>query len=233
MDPRHLFIDDRLVGGCVYCGLPPDTREHVPSRVLLDEPYPRDFPVVGACRECNESYSLDEQYLACFLDCVISGTTKPSNLRRPGIERILEENPRLRARIEASRLNHNADELRWQPEIERVRRVALKLARGHAAYELYPMTEGPRLVNFGPLQTLSDEERNGFENPTVQGANLWPEIGSRAFLRASGGAPDRFERAQSWLVVQPGRYRYAVVETGGMLVRMVLSEYLACEVLWD
>ena len=37
MDPRHLFIDERHTGMCVYCGTHPDTRDHVPSKVLLDE----------------------------------------------------------------------------------------------------------------------------------------------------------------------------------------------------
>lgn len=73
MDPRHLFIDERHTGMCVYCGSPPDTRDHVPSKVLLDEPYPPELPVVGACEKCSSSFSLDEQYLACFLDCVIHG----------------------------------------------------------------------------------------------------------------------------------------------------------------
>lgn len=71
MDPRHLFIDRRLTGMCVYCGDQPDTRDHVPSKVFLNEPYPPELPVVAACKRCNESFSLDEQYLACFLDCVI------------------------------------------------------------------------------------------------------------------------------------------------------------------
>ena len=49
MDPRHLFMDERLTGKCVYCGAQPETRDHVPSKVLLDEPYAAQLPVVGAC----------------------------------------------------------------------------------------------------------------------------------------------------------------------------------------
>ncbi len=37
MDPRKLFIDERLTGMCVYCGTRPDTRDTVPSKVLLDD----------------------------------------------------------------------------------------------------------------------------------------------------------------------------------------------------
>ena len=51
MDPIHLFMDSRLTGMCVYCGGSPATRDHVPSRVLLDESYPAELPIVGACAE--------------------------------------------------------------------------------------------------------------------------------------------------------------------------------------
>jgi len=39
MNPCHLFMDERLTGMCVYCGAHPETRDHVPSKVLLDKPY--------------------------------------------------------------------------------------------------------------------------------------------------------------------------------------------------
>ena len=75
MDPRKLFVDERLIGSCVYCGGAPDSRDHVPSKVLLDDPLPPDLPVVEACSTCNGNFSLDEEYLACFLECVFSGST--------------------------------------------------------------------------------------------------------------------------------------------------------------
>jgi len=234
MDPRHLFIDERLTGMCVYCGAQPQTSDHVPSKVLLDKPYPRLLPVVGACESCNASFSLDEQYLACFIECVICGTVETGGLRRPNVKRILSGNPALKCRINSSRREDEADNCLWQPETDRVRRMVLKLARGHAAYELYPKIEEPLEVYYAPLSTLSQEEKTAFEN-TLFGELYppWPEIGSRAFLRACGKNPDGFDQSGDWVVVQPDRYRYAVVETGGVLVRVVLSEYLACFVAWE
>ena len=218
---------------CVYCGAEPNTRDHVPSKVLLDEPYPAQLPVVGACESCNASFSLDEQYLACFIECVICGTVDTAGLRRPNVTRILTGNPALQRRIEASRRRDQADNLLWQPEIDRVRKIVLKLARGHVAYEIYPKLDEPLEVTFAPLPTLSEEEQSAFENLTSGKLDLWPEIGSWAFHRASGKGPDRFEQSGRWVVVQPGRYRYAAVETGGLLVKVVLSEYLACAVSWE
>ena len=233
MDPRHLFIDERQTGMCAYCGTRPATRDHIPSKVLLDEPYPPELPVVGACETCNASFSLDEQYTACFLDCVICGCTGVSDQHRSNVKRILKENPALRERIESALKKDEADNLLWEPEADRIQNVVLKLARGHAAYELYPKLEEPTAVSFAPLSVLSDEERSSFEQTVTDKIGLWPEIGSRAFLRAFGKSPDRLPLSGDWIVVQPDRYRYAVAETGGVIVRMVLSEYLACEVVWE
>ena len=233
MDPRHLFIDERLSGMCAYCGAQPDTRDHVPSKVLLDEPFPPQLPVVDACANCNTGFSLDEQYLSCFLECVICGTVEPSMLQRPNVKRIVSENPVLQRRIKAAQSQDEASNSLWQPEHERIRRIITKLARGHAAYEIYPKLEEPNEVVFAPLSLLFDQDRTAFEKTATGNLDLWPELGSRAFLRACGKRPDQFEQVGDWIVVQPGRYRYAVVETNGVQVRMVLSEYLACMVAWE
>ena len=131
-------------------------------------------------------FSLDEQYLACLLECVLSGTAEPSGINRDNIKRILNANTALKARIEASRILDATGNLSWQPEIERVRRTITKLARGHAAYELYPQLEEPERVAFIPFLAMSDHERAAFEEVTSGTLQGWPEIGSRAFYRASG-----------------------------------------------
>ena len=218
---------------CIHCGGDPATRDHIPAKVLLDEPYPPDIPVVGSCAPCNGGGSLDEQYLASFIEVVKSGTVDLEKIRRPKIRRILAEQPALKERI-ASSMSIAPDGTKiWCPENERVRSVIVKLARGHAAYELYPKFDRPDHVNFLPLQLLTSDETDAFEGTDYGAFMGWPEIGSRAFLRASGAAPDSFARAGDWIIVQPERYRYAVQEIGGINVRIVLSEYLACEVTWE
>jgi hypothetical protein len=38
MNPEHyLFVDERLLGTCAFCGGTPGTRDHVPSKILLDD----------------------------------------------------------------------------------------------------------------------------------------------------------------------------------------------------
>lgn len=36
-----------------------------------------------------------------------------------------------------------------------------------------------------------------------------------------------------WVVVQPNLYRYLVTIRNGVNVRMVIGEYLGCEVVWE
>jgi hypothetical protein len=36
-----------------------------------------------------------------------------------------------------------------------------------------------------------------------------------------------------WITVQEGRYRFVAAAGAAAIVRMVLSEYLACEVVWS
>ena len=90
MQQLRCYGDDRNKGFCVHCGGgPTETVDHVPSKVLLDEPYPENLMAAPACRECNNGLSLDEEYLACLLECVIAGDTAPEKLHRTKIPEIL------------------------------------------------------------------------------------------------------------------------------------------------
>ena len=230
MDPRQLFMDERLCGSCVFCGSSPNTRDHAPSKVLLDDPLPPELPVVPACGECNSSFSLDEQYLACLVEVARCGTVDPEGLERGKIRRLLSENPSLAERIGRTRSVDQAGNLLWSAETDRMRRIVSKLARGHAAFELYPQTEEPSLIEVAAVPTMTLEQTSEFESPSEGSAALWPEIGTRAFLRDN---KNPHEGHVSWRIVQPGRYRYLVVESDGVLVHMVMSEYLACRVRWS
>lgn len=233
MDPRKLFVDERLIGSCVYCGAEPDSRDHVPSKILLDDPLPADLPVVEACSTCNGGFSLDEEYLACFLECVIAGSTDPASLARDKVKSILARKVDLAARIQACRRSAKGDRLTWEPEEKRVRDVVLKLARGHAAFELsLPQIEAPDEIQILPLAVMSAIDRGVFENAGSGEVRGWPEVGSRAFIRACAARPYA-DQGGPWIVVQPDRYRYTVDQDGGVRVEMVLSEYLACTVNWS
>lgn len=233
MDPRKLPVDQRLIGACAYCSSTPDTRDHVPSRVLLDDPLPDNVPVVEACAACNQGFSLDEEYLACLLECVLCGSVDTALLHRPKVKRILGEKPLLAAELRKRRRTAQDGSITWMPDGLRVRNVVLKLARGHAAYELaLPQINEPVRVLATPLVCMSEPQRDEFERAGAGELRGWPEIGSRAFFRACGAKPYADQNGP-WIVVQDERYRYSVDQHGGVLVRMVLAEYLACCVEWE
>lgn len=230
MDPRHLFSDERFSGFCVFCGGIPETTDHCPSKVLLDEPFPANLAAVDSCRDCNHSFSIDEEYLACFIECVITGFTTVADLSRPNIKRILTDKPALTKMILGSKQLGEGGNATWQPETSRISRVIKKLARGHLAFELsLPKLDEPERLNFESLVTMSEAKRKQFEIPSEGAVALWPEVGSRAFFRATRAASHPVDE---WITSQPGRYRYLVSQSDGDFVQIVLSEYLACRVGW-
>lgn len=215
------FADERLAGFCFICGGPPDTRDHVPPKVFLDEPYPTNLPIVGACRACNEGTSLDEQYVACFVECVLVGSALPRDVTRPKIARILTDDARLQGRLDQARVSGG-----WRPDGPRLERVVSKLVRGHYAFELaeVPVRE-PDTIGFGALALMSEAERRSFE--TEMESSVYAEVGSRGMIRA-------VECSAGWEEVQQGRYRYMVALPGHeVVVRVVLSEYLWGEAGWS
>lgn len=230
MDPRQLFADARFSGLCVYCGTKPLTRDHVPSKVLLDEPFPENLPVVPACVTCNSRFSLDEEYVACLVECALTGSADLSSTSREKVGRILKGRPALASLIASSRHQDLWGHIVWEPDKARVQNVVLKLGRGHAAYECSePQLDEPESISFVPLCAMSTEEQRWFETPPFDRG--WPEIGSRAFHRSLIVDSEVF-LDNGWHIVQPGRYRYLVSHSGPIAVRLVLSEYLACEVVW-
>jgi len=132
MEQLRSYADDRLINGCIYCGGPEETRDHIPSRIFLDSPLPENLPVVGACWSCNNGFSRDEEYVACLIEAVIAGSTDPEHMRRPRVANVFRRAPALRARIERAKSSQNG-RVQFGVEPNRVRNVLLKLARGHAA----------------------------------------------------------------------------------------------------
>lgn len=227
MKQLRTFGDERELAFCAYCGGDTGTRDHSPSRVFLDEPYPENLPVVPACRQCNTSFSADEEYVACLLSAVLAGTTDPSAIDRGKIRRILTDKPALRARIDAARFERNGS-IVFEPEQNRVHAVFTKLAQGHALFELHsPCSEPPDSIRITPLLAMSPEECHEFENPPM--ASLLPEVGSRSLQRllTEGGLV-----GHPWLEVQAGRYRFHASIEDGVSVRVVIHEHLAGHVQW-
>ena len=239
MDYINEFVDERQKSGCIQCGAwigEVDTnRDHVPSKALLREPYLENLPVVATCITCNNGFSADEEYLSLFLHCVLAGSTDPESQDDPRVLRALRRHDKLRTRIERSKTECQTvgEETRnvWIPAAERVNRVVVKNARGHAFYEYGErMLTEPDLVWAAPLESLPHAQQDAFENIQGEGTIAgWPEVGNRMMTRVMTGQDLR----DGWVVVQEGIYRYGVAQRGAILVRSVLYNYLATEVCWN
>ena len=202
----------------------------MPSKIFLDEPYPENLPVLPSCLRCNNGLSIDEEYLACLLECVLVGATKPAKLQRSRIAAVLSRKPLLLERLQKAK--SDVDGLSsWSVEYDRIKAVVLKLARGHAAYELNePRIDAPSYIDFRPLATMSASEREAFEDVGTAVLAPWPEVGTRAMQRLLIVGSEIYE--ERWLAVQEGNYRFRVSQEDGLTVRFVLREYLACRVVW-
>jgi hypothetical protein len=175
------YGDQRTLSYCAFCGGETGTRDHCPSKVFLDEPYPKNLPVVPACRACNSSFSADEEYVACLVSCVLAGSTDPELLPRPKTSRILKNKPALRAMLEHDKYRADGKTM-FMPKQARVSSVVVKLAQGHALYEIHEScAREPDEFSCVPLELLGPDQRLHFENPET--SSVWPEVRSRALQR--------------------------------------------------
>lgn len=241
MDQLNNYADSRLLQGCIYCAGTADTRDHVPSKCLLESPYPTNLPVVGCCDSCNQDFSKDEQYFVCLIESVLCGSTDPEKIGRESVAKIMEKLPALRKRIEAAKTEIDG-QIVFAPELDRIQNVMLKLARGHAAFELsQTCREKPDHIWFGPLLSLSKEDQETFNSVHFQ-HNIG-EVGSRNSQRllvtqmttiSENGEPQNINMIiNDWVDVQDNQYRYiAIDDMGAYIIRIVIAEYFACEVAW-
>ena len=245
------FSDDRQKAWCIHCGSlvssAPTNRDHVPTRSLLSKALRQrgaDFdrgaddpdgylPQVVICKECNASFSEDENYLLCVLHVVTSGTFYPNSDKHPEASTVLRSNRHvvrsLKMRPDGQlSLFENLPPFTIYPDIERLKRVIVKNARGHAYHEIgEPLMHPPIRVMISPLTSMDAAQREEFEYFGGRAA-LWPEVGSRMMLRLIEGQG----LEGGWVEVETGRYRYAVDWTNGVTVRTIIWDYLATETTW-
>jgi len=125
----------------------------------------------------------------------------------------------------------------------RVENVLLKLARGHAVFELSTTLRAePHHFAWKPIASMSQHELEDFDAADV--VDLYGEVGSRGMQRlqivrldgeSPSGTPESFGLiVNDWVEVQEGRYRYLATSFGsGVRIKLIIGDYLACEVIWE
>jgi len=153
----------------------------------------------------------------------------------------MQNSPALRKRIENSRTEING-QTAFIPESERIYNVMLKLARGHAAFELsQPSRTEPDHFWCGALSSLPKDSQEIFHSVHFQ--QILGEIGARNMQRLlvtqmimqseTGEQKNIRMLINDWIDVQDNQYRYiAIDDMGVIIIRIVIAEYFACEVAW-
>jgi hypothetical protein len=197
LDNINEFFDERNKAWCVHCGRTlanlKTNRDHVPTKSFLRKPWPSELPVITICVDCNTSFSRDEQYAVSFLSSAISGTTDPEKQINASASRAMIKSPALRSLIEQSKREFQTEggqtNMIWTPDINRLNRVIVKNARGHAFFEFgEPMMNDPDVVWAYPLALLTSVQSEEFEGGASSSALAgWPELGSRMMTRLMTG----------------------------------------------
>lgn len=218
---------------CIYCGEKATTREHIPSKVFLEEPFQRELAVLPACRVCNNGFSSDEQYLANLIDYVELKLKGLNNVRRSSIRKTFKKRPVLFDRLEAETIYNEEGQLMYITyNVAKIENVLKKLAVGHVVYSLSGINlKEPSIISYKFLSELTQEEYNAFNSKPI--LDIAPEIGSRESMNmtfSSSGVS-----VSAWKIVQEGQYRYLVYSGSGTdyLVRIVIGEYFYAEVIWS
>lgn len=212
---RHKIIYNRnSYSECVYCGAKADTREHVPSKVFLNKPYPDNLGIVPACFKCNNSFSRDELFLSILIEKLKSKHLGQKYVFSNDTTERLNKNKKLVNEIETIINNNNINECD-----ETIKRILFKLAIGHAVFEVsegYCAKNGT--VHYKFFNDVSDEEFENFTAPFIINNHLLPEIGSRVYERITivdvvlSSANDKEQRIQTtlallnWVEVQRSKY---------------------------
>lgn len=228
----YTYWDKNRDCGCIYCGDVATTREHVPSKTFLIEPYPDNLPTIPACFHCNNGFSFDEQYCAYYLELLKSNIFIGYECNKKVLT-ALENDPSLKHLIE-SQIKIIDGKIHFNVDRERFVRIINKLAIGHAGYDFDNVDfDGPANTWFEFSFFLTDEQRKRFLQPQIM--DKIPEISAR--FSCNYCILENVQTAESfllndWVVVQEQRYKYHIYinETGGITVKMAILEMLYCQV---
>jgi hypothetical protein len=116
---------------CFYCGRPAQSKDHTPSKNLLEKPYPDNLLTIPACFKCNRSYSKDEEY---FLNVLVEISTNPTLLLKKSqggsIYKARKRSAGLRKKIQDSFIQGEDGLIYFKSDSDRIKRVIEKNAFG-------------------------------------------------------------------------------------------------------
>jgi len=188
------------------------------------------MPVVPCCHKCNYEFSIDEEYVSCFIDCMKENTVDPHKIQREKTRKTLLHSPKLQERIASQIIDFGGVAI-YDYEKDRFKRVMYKLAFGHLAYENSALLWDSKYnISMWLLQEMSDLQKQLFLKPYI--GDILPEVGSRSLLNNIVLIPKNNEVCSclsQWIPVQENRYSYCVSPNGNN-VKFVIADLFAVEV---
>ena len=222
------YIDQRIASVCCYCGdSNPLTVDHIPAKVFLDEPYPSQLPTVKACAKCNEKASMDEEYVACFLEALACGSTNDEVLERKKIVSALNHAPGLRRKIQDSL---HFEETPCYTDVSEffsryrtiVEKSAIGFSRWYGGIVAIPVDVKTFLLDQLPAKSFEQ-----FNNVANLHHEVYPEVASRLLHIIA----ETNSTSVKWEIFQPERFRVAIWQrTHGIEIRMVFREIAGASV---
>ena len=172
----HTEWERKSENRCIYCGAIANTREHVPSKAFLQEPFPDNLPTIPACFECNNGFSFDEDYFACYLDVLKSKIFRGYSMRTK-IAKRLQKNPSMSQKIEAQIKLENGI-VNFCYDEKRFENILVKLAQGHAGYEFdYVNFDCEKHIWYDFSFRMNKEQIAKFDDVTL--IDKMPDLGAR------------------------------------------------------
>jgi hypothetical protein len=206
----------KLPDVCVYCGAPADTRDHVPPRLLLEEPLPLNLLTVPACRRCNNGYSDDERYVRDALHVVGFGEMSREKTAPGGVvARSLEHSPLLGQKMNRAHVAGENGRILFQPALDRFSRVMAKIGAGlwFGQYRRYMAASRFKCEAVEHTQRISSWLVDLASDRGKSPHSGWPEVGSRRLRCVAAAWPDQQvqRRPREWNKVQANVFEYLFV----------------------
>ncbi|MDO7284684.1 hypothetical protein Q5W88_16305 [Shouchella clausii] len=249
MKATNYFGDDRLryrvvyskdgYKECIYCEKEADTREHIPSKVFLNRPFPEHLSTLPACKSCNNSYSHDELFVSLLIQ-LLKQKYYGSNYSFSNEVNSRIENKRNIETVKNIKNVINTGELNvYQHQVSR---VLTKLAIGHAVWEIFgefciedvEVTSDTANISYAFLNELSQKEVDEFFSYFDITNQVLPEVGCRAYehilvLEQDGEEPKYF---LDWVEVQESEYLYTCYRFGDeIIVKIAINSFLFAKVI--
>lgn len=176
---------------CLYCGGKSETRDHIPTRGLLNKPYPNNLMTVPSCKKCNNSFSKDEEYLIILLITISDSHTLSEKQESNGkLDRAIDRKPLLYdSLIDTLTIGGNG-KVFINIEQERVGRIVSKIACGIYSKEFKQVRP---LVEFNRVKTFSIDNHSEITNKLL------------SILQSEHFASNK------WTVVQKDVFSYTII----------------------